>query len=507
MKIKFSLFLIILLSLFNSCDILRFSQFEITSWSPGNGYHAEPEKIEVSLSFSHNPNKASIEKSFSLTGNGNNVKGIFNWKGKKVIFSPLTPLEINTDYIINLTADANNTEGLSMDNAFNQNFSTRPNDTRPVLVSYSPSLYEQVSDPRAEIKLEFSIPIPINTLYDSVSFTPSMTGLWKLNEDNTIAAFTPSEPWIKNNKYEMRISASLIDINGMNIKNDIQSVFFTKTDNELPFLHYAQRITKEGEIIPLLRDRGYSSASEIMIENQNVEKDDKFSLTFSEPVDSVTVKNFLITEDGLNLVLLTEPGFYKDFIFKFENYPSYENRFTLKIKPGIKDNAGNESKEEYIYRIFTNGKYSKPPQLKGIRIPSTPSNINNTMFIYSETDLLFNDLSITDTDYPPGKSIETLIELYFSCAENASINLFSIMELFRIETTNNVLSFSPLHIKADNFTITEPHSGWENYQRIEITGNLINTTNFGIVIFQIAAGLKDSFGNIYEKSQEITLIK
>ena len=174
MKNNFYLLFIVIFLSFNSCDILRFSQFEITSWTPGDGYHSEPERIEVSLNFSHNPNKASVEKHFSLTGNGNSVKGTFRWSGKKVIFSPLTPYETNIDYILNLSADANNTEGLSMDNAFNRNFSTRPDNTRPVLVSYSPSLYEEIIDPRAEIKLGFSIPVPINTLYDNVSFTPSM---------------------------------------------------------------------------------------------------------------------------------------------------------------------------------------------------------------------------------------------------------------------------------------------------------------------------------------------
>ena len=152
MKIKY-LFFIIALLFFNSCDILRFSKFEVTSWAPGEGFHSEPEKIEVSLCFSHEPNRASVERNFSLTGNGNTVRGTFLWNGKKLIFSPLTPLEANTDFILSISAEANNTDGLSLDNSFNCYFSTRPDNTRPVLVSFSPSLYEEVSNPRAEIKL------------------------------------------------------------------------------------------------------------------------------------------------------------------------------------------------------------------------------------------------------------------------------------------------------------------------------------------------------------------
>ena len=512
---KFKIFMLILTALFsfNACDILRLSLFEVTSWSPGGGYHAEPEKIEVSLNFSHDPNRESVERNFSLTGNGNPVKGNFYWSGKKVIFSPLTPLENNTDYILSLTANANNTEGLSMDEAFNCEFTTRPGNMRPVLVSYSPSLYEEVSDPRAEIKLEFSVPVPIKTLQDNVSFSPSMSGLWALHNEGKLAVFTPSEPWVQNSKYEIRFSASLSDNNGMNIGNDFLSIFSTKTDYELPYLLYARRITKEGELIQLMRGNGYTSGmssagnAQPAAENENWEKEDRLSLVFSEPVDSAIVKNYLSAEDAPNLVMLTAPGFYEEFIFKFESAPVYESRFTLKIRPGIKDIAGNESKEEYIYRIFANGKNSKPPVLIGLRMPMAPENEIDKELVYFGTDSLFKIIPISDGNYPSGENVSSWIELYFSCAENASVDLFSLMELFRIDTSNNVINFLPRHMKTNNFTVTEPQSGWEEYQRIEITGNLINSTYFGIVIFQISAGLKDSFGNVNEKTQKITLIK
>jgi len=76
-----------------------------------------------------------------------------------------------------------------------------------------------------------------------------------------------------------------------------------------------------------------------------------------------------------------------------------------------------------------------------------------------------------------------------------------------LTNTNNVFNFSPRHIKTSEFTVAQPYPGCEEYQRIEISGNLTNSTNFGTVIFQIAAGLKDSFGNVNEKTQKISLIK
>jgi len=507
MKNKLCFFMLIYIFSFISCDLLRSYLFEVTSWTPGGGYQSEPEKIIISLDFSGDPDRASIEKNFSLTGDGNRIRGSFSWDGRKMIFSPLTPLEINTDYAINLSADAHDTEGLSMDEAFNRNFSTRPENIRPVLISNYPEMYSEVSEARAEIKLEFSVPIPLKTLYDNVSFIPSMTGIWRLENEGKLAVFTPIEPWSRQTRYEIKYSASLTDNNGMNIGNDFSCVFTTKNDIEIPYLVNAKRITNKNESYLLSPNNGYTGVTELPVENESWEKDDKLLLVFSKPVDGISVKNYLNVEDGPNLIMETSSGYKTDIIFRFDIAPVYNSRFTFRIKPGIKDAAGNECKEEYSFRIFANGKYSKPPALAGIRIPMAPGGGSDKELKFFKTDSLFENIPITDVNYPSGENISSWIELYFETAEGASVDLFSLMELFRMETSNNVISFSPRQIKNTNFTLPNPHNGMEGCQRIEITGNLTNTTNFGIINFLIEAGLKDTLGNRNDKSIKISLVK
>jgi hypothetical protein len=504
--VKFKLYIFLLIiACFASCDILRFSPFEVTSWTPGGGYHSEPEKITVSLVFSHEPDRASVERNFSLTGNENRVRGTFLWEGRTLVFSFLTPPEKNTDYVITISADAHDTEGLSMDKAFNGEFTTRESETRPALVSCFPSMYADISDPAMEVKLEFSIPVPLNAIYDYISFTPSMQGLWRLENEEKLAIFTPAEPWTQNSRYEIRFSTSLTDNNGMNIGNDFVSVFTTGIDREKPYLLYAQRITKDGEVIQLKADRGYSGAGEFPIENDSWEKDDRLSLVFSKQVDSVSVKNYLSADDAPALVMETYPGYKTEFIFRFDGIPAYESRFTFRIKAGVKDLNGNETKDEYVYRIFADGKFSKPPEFVGFRMPLTPGSENNLVCLGTDSSL--EKVAISEENYPSGDHVQTWFDLYFSAAEGADIDLFSLMDLFRIETSNNVFSFSPDQIKTRGFSISDPQTDWENFIRIEIAGQLVNTTNYGIVYFQIAAGLKDSLGNKNENSQKIIFIK
>jgi len=495
--LKRLIYILLIIYSFNSCDILRSSRFEVVSWSPGEGYYSEPEEITVSLDFSHEPNKASVERRFSMTADGGRVKGVFSWEGRKITFSPLTPLEKNMDYSISLSADACDIDGVSLDTAFERGFTTRPGVQRPVLISCYPQMYEAVDDARMEVRLLFSIPVPLNTLYDNVSFSPSMNGSWRLEEDGKLAVYTPAEPWLQGRRYEIRVSVSLVDYNRMNVGNDFTSIFITGTDHEAPALLCAQRITKDGDNVPLYFDT----------ENQAWEKEDRLLLVFSEQVDGLSVKNCLSVEDASGLAMETPCDYRKEFVFCFDTVPVYESRFVFRLKSGVKDIAGNESGDEYVYRVFANGKFSKSPALVGIRLPMAPKSDTDKKLACFGIDSLFEDFPITDENYPSKIDIKTWIEMYFTTAEGALIDLFSLMELFRIDTSNNVLTFFPRQIKTENFSIPSAQLGWEDYQRIEIEGVLTNSINFGVVNFQIAPGLKDNLGNKNEKLLRISVVK
>ncbi|MDR2730751.1 MAG: Ig-like domain-containing protein [Treponema sp.] len=462
------------------------------------------------LAFSHDPNTSVVERNFTLTGDGNNVKGNFYWEDKKLFFNPIFPLQKNIEYIINLSLEACDIKGLCLERAFEKKFTTKYPSQHPVLLSCFPSSYSEVNNIRTEIVLNFSRPIPYESLYDNVSFSPSMSGFWNLNESKTEAIFTPADNWTLNKRYEIRILSSLTDANGYSLGKDFISVFTVSLDSEMPLLLYALSISNNGIKTQLVQDiTGYANIAGLSPETEGWEKNDKLCLVFSKEVDPLTVKNSLSAENAPNIILESLPGFKTEIIFAFESRPAFESRFTFKLKSGVRDRTGNESAEEYIYRIFANGLSSRPPVLAGLRIPLSPGNTDDMSPVFYSSDSLFDIIPITeDTDnYPIEKKIKTWVELYFETAQAASIDTFSIMELFRVETSNNVLRFYPSHIKTSDFTINYPQSGTEKLKRVEIIGDLINTANFGLIHFQIAAGLKDSLGNKNDNVQRISLIK
>jgi hypothetical protein len=487
---------------FVSCDILRQSPFEVSGWSPGGAYHEEPGQIVISLDFSHDPDRASVERYFSLQEEGSRLKGSFYWENKTMRFSPAAPLEKNRDYVMQLSAEAHNKKGLSLDDAFEGRFSTRPERARPVLLSVFPEKDAVVSDIRCEVRLVFSKAMSLNSLRDNVSFSPPVSGLWRITDDGKTASFVPAEPWTAGKSHEIRISASLNDALGLSLGNESISVFTVGTDRIKPELIGAWRIMGNGDETPLSEE-----IPGVFAENSGWEKNDRLKLVFSEAVDVFSVKNCLSAEGAPGLVPETPPGFSAGVIFKFESRPVFGSRFVFRLKTGVKDMAGNASGAEYGYGIFANGSHSKPPELAGMRMPKAPGNPDNFDLIDFFSGALFEDLPIEQEKYPAAKDTQTWIELYFDLVPGEKIDPLSVMELFRVETSNSVLTFSPREIRDSGFFVSAPRPGWEQYQRLEIRGILINSVHSGLVNFIVAPGLRDSAGNRSEKTFRISLVK
>jgi hypothetical protein len=98
-------------------------------------------------------------------------------------------------------------------------------------------------------------------------------------------------------------------------------------------------------------------------------------------------------------------------------------------------------------------------------------------------------------------------ELYFDVAEDADIDLFSLRDLFKIETTNNAISFSARAVVADGFTRNVVPDQFVGKERVEVRGLLTNSIHSGLVAFSIGKGLEDTKKNKNQNEMKIQLAK
>jgi len=503
--LKFLLFLSFSLLIF-SCDILRDSPYIVQAWTPGGGFHQNPEMLKVSLLLSHESDKAKTEQAFSLTEDGKSLQGYFSWEGRRLVFIPASPLESDRDYLITLGTGAQDTKGLSLEHRFEASFSTRIPGDKPRIIKVEPEHEGSLFENRGEFRLFFSEPVRLNSCMDYISFTPATPGSWRLEDNNKTACFIPRDPWQPGTFYQVKVERAFAGHSGSVLGEEYSSAFYATEDREKPVLVKVLAIFPTGgeEEIPLEAPGEFFAP-----EYSAWERFTRLCLVFSKPVDISNLGSLIVTEPSLSLVMVSAPGIESRAVFGFAEEPAWGSAFLFRLSSGVKDYAGNESAEDYTFRIRIAGPQSTPPALAGIRLPMVPGNSDDQEALSFSYGALFLDLPIKEGEdrYPYGKETPAWIELYFQAAPDTEIDLFSLMDLFRVESTNQALVFSPRSIRATDFTIADPKEGWENLQRFEIRGLLTNTVHSGIVTFRIPPGLRDRRGNRSDVDFRISLLK
>ncbi|MDR0388706.1 MAG: Ig-like domain-containing protein [Spirochaetaceae bacterium] len=515
---KTMLFKTLLITVFLSlpgCDLLRESPFEVSAWNPGNGFFPGFNETGLSFVFSHEPDRISVERAFTLTEDGQALTGYFSWNGKRCVFSPASPFRQNREYRITILQDAMDTKGLSMDGYFEGRFYTREAGRRPEVVTVDPPYDGLMSGERGRLIMEFSEPVDSLSLTRELSLSPVMTGSWSLGAEGREAEFIPWEPWRHNTLYQVRLSENFSSAIGIPLGSEFVSRFRTGIDTEPPRLTGAFALDLTGaELFEL---------EEAPAENSLWEGSYRIGLVFSEEVDSASLKSRIALHGGPALALESEPGYGGFFVFRLTEKPGYKSRFSLSIAGGVFDRAGNGSEEEYLFRIYADGPFSKPPSLVGLRLPlkpddspgglagpgATPLGPGDAVPAAYDITALFADLPLEGDagHYAFDTATPSWIELYFDTTPGGEINLFSLMDLFRVESTNSALGFSPRSIHQDEFTWALPHDQWAACTRVEIRSLMTNHPAQGIIRFIVEGGLEDSLGNKNTQAFELPLVK
>ena len=497
-----------LLLLLVSCDILRESPFEVVSWTPGNGYH-NTEGLVVSLLLSHPSDKPRTEQSFLLSEDGRNVRGTFSWDDKRLYFKPSSPLESNRNYTITLNTSAQNSDGLSLENKFTASFTTRPSGGNPRVISVMPE-DKIVTKSRGSVAIRFTEAVSLSACISYISFSPAVNGSWRLDDNGYLACFTPLEPWKTGLSYRVDINSGFMSASGRVMGEDYFFIFNTiiNNDSEKPVLLSAWALHDNNNLNEIITN---DISDHLLKEYSDWDSSSRLKLVFSKPVDTVSVRQRLIIEPNVLLIMETAPGLSETIIFRFSEKPVWQSQFIFRLNPGVRDESGNESDETKHWKIVLGNENSKPPVLIGIRLPLSPGKL----FIHEQQPTTFTPLDLhadlnfvyDDELFPYAKAIPFWFELYFDIALNAKINTFSLMNHFRIESTNAAVSFSPRNIIDSGFTWLSTVQGWESYHRVEIQGYITNTINSGVVTFRISPGLEDNKGNKSAEAFVISLLK
>lgn len=496
-----------------SCDLLLDEPLEVAAWTPGEGLQSDPASIVVSLRFSREPDKPSAERAFSLTEDGGAIQGDFLWVGPAMTFRPKVPLRAGKQYRIALSEAARDGRGVSLDKAFVGTFSTRAEGSRPALEGSLPADGEVVEDVFFQPVLRFSSPADADSCRDGVSISPSISGIWTLEDGGLAARFLPAEAWARGKRYDIAVASTFRDAAGLTTGREWTLSFSIAPGGAAPSI---LRACAAGEApgggvwedrFELVPDDPASAGLE---ETAGWESAYRLRVFFSEPVDISSFRSRFSVEPSVPSTADVEAG-GGSVLVRFPEGLPYRKRVSFAIAAGVKDARGNATEEAGLFRVLADGPRSRPPVLVGIRLPLAPGGATEaerepTAFAASAP---FADFPVSGGAgrYPFDVPTATWIEIYFDVAEGAAVDLHSVREKFRVEATNGCLSFSSRSVLDAGFSCAEPHPAWAGYSRVEVRGLLTNGTDSGTVSVRLGAGLADSFGNRTAEATRLPLLK
>lgn len=482
---------------FVSCAQLQFPEFTVES--------CDFNEDSVCLSFSAEPNQYTIIKSFSLKEDSKDTTGTFNFEGTKVTYFPDNGIQSDYIYDLTITTDAEDLHGNSLQLRYETTYTTRPNYERPYVVSVTPKNEEDLQTQVNEIVFEFSKPVDVNSFKTAFSISPSVNYIVTTQKEDAVVIVTPTELFKKNSRYEIKLSTKLSDKNHNYLLNPFSSTFTNFTDEKMPehTLFY-----NDGTQNVLLTTQNLNSNL-----NNNVE----LTLEFDEQVDINYIVSYIEIQPNLSITVTPDKISKKSAKITFSDDIVWGQEYSLIILKGIKDLCGNETKQDYNYKLNFNNEKNRPVTLAKACI-----NLRDGKTSYDELknyESLTFDVSNFNTT---GTPVQTEIYAIFNISSDATtISDLSVMDAFSTTYTNacfNSITAKTVSILTENQVSL--NTQLKNvYDSITLDGGKLCVVKVGIEInnsgnatkgvltISFDKGIKDDLGNVMQTECEYHINK
>ncbi len=479
--------------------------FSIVGWSPSDARVADPGIVSLWLRFSTRTDRASIEEAFSLTRDGDAVQGEFAWDGDVMRYVPAERLERNHEYEIRLGTGAEDENGVSLDQEFLHAFSTKTEDGRPALLSVTPADGAALTDRYARVVMAFSEAVDRDSLYGAFSLTPSVRGRFDWSAGDSTCAFVPLEPYAWQTEYRLSIQDGIVDLSGNTITKACVTGFTIGTDSSPPVVLRLSNTVNNAEGSIVLASSIPSDTVPVL--SSLWESTWGLALVFSELVEREGLESHIRLEPAWSYAIDERTALGSSFFLVPQERFSRGVLYSVTIGKGIKDAQGNASVGESVYRFRVDGAATRSPALTRLRFRNnpgaTPATWDDKRCDHGDD---YSAMTVSSSVFSIGFPAETFVDLYFSLASEASVNLFSLMQEFSIQASNSCASFTLKRMQVSGFADPQP-AEVAGSQCVRVVIDLRNSIDSGIVTFGVGEGFVDSVGNPIAGTWRLPLLK
>jgi hypothetical protein len=486
-----------------SCSLFFIPPIRIVAWSPAVERPSPASSVKVWVEFSAPVNKNKAEAAFTLKEGSAVQAGSFAWHGNQMLFLPLQEISEGKDYEMTVSDTVENDLGVSLEADFHFSFSTKSETVRPWVSSFSPAGDAVIDDPYQSLVIVFSEKMDPPSLYRAFSVIPQAPGSFTWSADGATCTFTPLQPYEWQTEYVVTIRSEASDAQGNSLADEFISRFSVGSDTAPPAVS-SVRNTMGGIAsgVSLAADDPDDAAVTV---TESWECGWGIEVHFSEPVLRESIESYLVFSPDWRYSIDC-PSLASDTLsLQPEERLVYDTVYTLTVRQGVTDEQGNKTPADTCYRFRSNGSASAPPQVTKLRFRLNPADppVDAEYAEYGPNDAF---LSLDLTEFSAGSTVSTYLDLYLILAQDAGVNLMSLMEAFSISTTNGCAIFAIPAMQATDFADPQPEPvAGAAVARIKL--DITNGTSSGIVTFKLSGDLIDSSGNPIAAAWQLPLLK
>ncbi len=358
--------IIFILVALSGCDRiaeqLEINRPTVVAISPAHLSENIARNAKIVVIFSKEMDYEKTNQAFSLSAHKTGkIEGYFHWtNGQTLEFTPRTPLSDNC-YTIRIESSAEDCKGNDLKDVCESVFYVNVDLTPPEIASHTPADNaigihpDPWSNPDSfadsMIKMRFSEPMDIDSMYAGFTIMPAVEGIFSWNETHTEVAFIPINDLLLKTSYTVTLNTSIKDCHGNPLAENYSYRFTVGDDFIAP------------EIVSIISARDGTDPVQLIedTETSGCEKDARIIITFSEPV---------LREKVYDAIRITpSKAFYVDsptassrMTIVFQEPLESETAYEMTISPSISDPDGNIIQREYRFRFITNGAHSTRPE-------------------------------------------------------------------------------------------------------------------------------------------------
>ncbi|HBE02144.1 MAG TPA: hypothetical protein DC049_06655 [Spirochaetia bacterium] len=341
--------------LFYACsrNPLEITVPEITDISPSDSQTEVSPSVQVVILFSEEMNYQSAESAFTLSRQGNAVKGAFSWEENTLRFIPDEALLYGLKYFVEIKREALNKHGSRLTKNYLSCFTTGSAGNFPSVISVSPADGSVIDQIRPEISVKFSRAMNRPASETAFFFSPSSAGIFSWPADDCLV-FRPQTdiPWLAECRILIKKNAGSLD--GYNLEKEFSAGFRRGTKEDIPGL---LGIYEQGNALLPVSQRYLAEEAE------NLSSVSSIVFHFNRDIDLASFENSLSFNpytEGSSATAYDNEGFKIVFTPR-EKFPS---ALSLILSATCKDSRGTETGIDKRYYLVFNAPDSSPPELR-----------------------------------------------------------------------------------------------------------------------------------------------